>query len=285
KIYAPKIRASKKAQAPSIRAGATVRQVRVRTSNLRRPTSGTVGDAAGASVTPARAAVVRRKLSAPARLPSRPALADLPKAELPALPQLPPWRQLPGLTKAELPALPQLPPWRQLPGLPQAQLPALPQFPSWSQLPGLPQLPSGSQLPGLPQARTPALARTTALPSAPVPHQPLMPPVSAQECPLPQAPASGLSGVTEPPATKAQPRTEPPATQAQPWTGPLPTPPRQPADRSTGTGQARDSGGGNAPSVGTVSSSWRPEVAAAGRRLAADLIARGRTIRFAGPPS
>jgi hypothetical protein len=271
KIHAPKNQEPRKIQAPSIRAGETVRRVPVRTSKLRQPTSDAVRDAAGATVTPARTAVVRQKLSTPAQLPSLPELA-----ELPDLPQAAPasWTRLPDLPQAELPALPQLHSWPQLPGLPQTQLP------SWSQLPGLPQaqLPSWSQLPSLPPARTPVLTRTTALTSAPVPHQPLMPPVSAQVCSLPQppafAPASGLSGVTRPPTAQAQPRT-----------APLSAPPRQPADRSAPTGQARDSGGGNAPAMGTVSSSWRPEVAAAGRRLATDLLARGRTIRFAGPPS
>ena len=160
---------------------------------------------------------------------------------------------------SHLPALTGL---AKLPDLPRAELPALPQ----------PQPPSWSPLPGLPQART------TALPIAPAPHQPLMPSVSAQVCPLPQLPAPaqapGPSGVTEPPAA-----------QARPWTAPLPAPPRQPADRSTPTGQARDSGGGNTPAVGTVSSSWLPVAAAAGRHPATDLLARGRTVRYAGPPS
>ena len=38
-------------------------------------------------------------------------------------------------------------------------------------------------------------------------------------------------------------------------------------------------------SMGTVSSSWWPEVAAVGRRLTTDLFACGRTVRYAGPPS
>ena len=160
---------------------------------------------------------------------------------------------------SHLPALPGL---AKLPDLPRAELPALPQ----------PQPSSWSPLPGLPQART------AALPIAPAPHQPPMPSVSAQVCPLPQLPAPaqapGPSGVTEPPAA-----------QAGPWTAPLPAPPRQPADRSTPTGQARDSGGGNTPAVGTVSSSWLPVAAAAGRHPATDLLARGRTVRYAGPPS
>ena len=160
---------------------------------------------------------------------------------------------------SHLPALSRL---AKLPDLPRAELPALPQ----------PQPSSWSPLPGLPQART------AALPIAPAPHQPLMPSVSAQVCPLPQLPAPaqvpGLSGVTEPPAA-----------QARPWTAPLPAPPRQPADRSTPAGQARDSGGGNTPAVGTVSSSWLPLAAAAGRHPATDLLARGRNVRYAGPPS
>jgi len=157
---------------------------------------------------------------------------------------------------------------RQLPSLPDlVELPDLPR----AGLRALPQLPSGPH-------PMPAPTRSTALPSVPVPHRPLMPPVSAQLGPLPQAPAfapaPGLSGVTKPPAAPAR-----------PWTAPLPAPPGQPADRSTLPGQARDSGGGNAPAMGTVSSSWRPEVAAAGRRPTTDLLARGRTVRYAGPPS
>jgi hypothetical protein len=154
-----------------------------------------------------------------------------------------------------LPAPP--PPWSpQLPGLPQAQLPTLPQ----------PQ--------GPPQVLTPVLSPPTASPSAPAP----LPATRAQVSPLSQtvafAPASGLSDVTKPPAAQTQPRT-----------APRPAGPEQPANHPASTGQARDAGGGNAPAMGTVSSSWRPEVAAAGRRLATDLLARGRTVRHAGPPS
>ncbi|MBB4766682.1 hypothetical protein ACFQFC_20925 [Amorphoplanes digitatis] len=158
--------------------------------------------------------------------------------------------------------------WPRPPDPPQLQLPALPQLPSWPQLTNLPQahLPALPQQPGPPQAWAPAPARTTASLNALVPHQPLMPAASA--------PTPGLSGVTKPPTARAQPRT-----------APLPAPSRQPPDRSTSTGQARDSGSGNAPVMGTVSSSWRAEVVATGCRLATDLIARGRTVRYAGPPS
>src|SRR5690349_1488168 len=263
KIQAPKIQAPGNIQAPSIRAGETVRRVQVRTSKRRQPTSGVVLDAARATVTSARTAVIRQKPSTPAQLPSLRELAELPGLAQAALASS---TRLPDLPQAELPALP--------------QLPAMPQFPTWPQVSGLPQaeLPSWPQLPGLPLARTPAPTRTTSSPGAPLPHRPLMPPVSAQVCPLPQppafAPAPGLASVTKPRAAQAQSRT-----------APLPAPPGQPTDRSTLTGQARDSGGGNAPAMGTVSSSWRPEAAAAERCLATDLLARGRTFRYAGPPS
>jgi hypothetical protein len=295
KIQAPKKIHAPKIQAPSIRAGETVRRVQarkaqVRTLKLRQPRVGAVRDVARAAATPARTAVVRQKLSAPAQLPVVPELAklgDLPPAARATLTRLPvlPQAELSALPQLLLPSWPQLSYGPQMPGLPQAQPPAWPQLPSWpqpswSQLPSWPQpswsqLPSWPQLAGLPQARTPVLTRVTALPSSPVPHQPLMTSVFAQVCQPPAfAPALGLSGVTKPPAAQAQPRT-----------GPLPAPPQQPADHSTSTGQARDSGGGNAPAMGTVSSSWRSEVAAAGRRVATDLIARGRTVRYAGPPS
>jgi hypothetical protein len=168
--------------------------------------------------------------------------------------------------KSAIPALPAL---AELPVLRQVQLPALsPQ----AQPLALPQALA------LPQTQTQVSTRTAALVGAVVPHQSLVPVPSALVCLVLQqsafAPASGLSGVTTPPAAQAQPRT-----------APLPAPPRQPADRSTPAGQARESGGGNAPAMGTVASSWRPELTAAGRRLATALPARGRTVRYAGPPS
>jgi hypothetical protein len=195
----------------------------------------------------ARTAVVRQKLPAAGKLLSLPDTATLP-----------------DLPQAELPASPS---WPQLPGSPLAQLRSWPQPPDllrarplwWPELPRLPQAGAG----------------TTALLSVPLPHQPR---VTVQLSPLPQPPgfasAPSLSGVAGPPAAQAQPRTAPP-----------PAPPRQPADRSAPTGQARDTDGGHAPATGTVSSSWRPEVAVVGHRMATDLIARGRTVRYAGPPS
>jgi hypothetical protein len=253
KVHTSKVRAPKKVQLPKIRAGETAHRVQARTSKLHRTSSGAVRNVVRATVTPARTAVVRQKLRTSAQLPSLPELRDLPQAALAS------WTRLPDLPRSELPGLPhaQIPAWPHVPGVPPVQLPA------WPHLPGLPLAPT---------------TVFTSLRSDSAPHQPLMAPVSARVCPLPQspafAPAVGLSGVTKPPAA-----------QAEPLTAPLPAPPRQPADRSTTAGQARDSGGGNAPAMGTVPSSWRPEVAAAGRRLATDLIARGRTLRYAGPPS
>ncbi|MFF5289271.1 hypothetical protein [Paractinoplanes globisporus] len=248
KIHAPKIQTTRRIQAPSIRAGEAVRRVQVRASKLRAPTSDAV-----------RTAIVRQK----------------------------------ALTSVQRSALPEV---AELPDLRQAELPALPQLPSLPRFTARPQLPSWPQPPALPQAWAPMMTRTVALFSAPVPHPPLMPPVPGQVRPLVQAPAfasaPGLSGVTEPPAFGLSGVTEPPAAQAQPRTRfpaaprtPLPAPLPQPDDRSTPAGQARDSGGGNAPAMGTLSSSWRPEMAVGGRRVATDLIARGRTVRYAGPPS
>ncbi len=228
-VVASRTKVPAKVRAASTRAGETVRRVQVRTSTIPHPALVAVRDVARATVTSARAAVVRPELPIIAPLSSLPRLAGLPDL---AQAELPGGLQLPGL---------------QLPGLPQAQLPGL----------------------------TPAPARTAASAVAPVPHQSLMPPVFAQTCQLPAlAPASELPGVTTPPAARAQPRTPP-----------LPASPRPPADHSTFTGQARNSGGGTAPAKGTFSSSWRPEVTAPGCRRATDLIARGRTARYAGPPS
>jgi len=226
KVHASKIRP------PIIQAVDAARRAPVRTSRLRPPTPAVVRDVARATGTHVRTAVVRPKLSTPVQLPS---LAELTK--LPDLPQ--PLSRPQSLSWARLPA------WSWRPSLPQTQIPA------WPQLPGLPQgqLSAWSHLAGPSPVPMPVLTRTTALPNPLVPDQPLMSPV----CPLPQSPGftsvPRLSGVTSPPAA-----------QAQPQTAPLPAPPRQPADRSTPAGQARDSGGSSAPAMGTVSSSWRPEV-------------------------
>ncbi|MEV6494543.1 hypothetical protein AB0M20_38855 [Actinoplanes sp. NPDC051633] len=175
-----------------------------------------------------------------------------------AIPDLPRLSSLP-----RLPALPLLSSLPQVPHLPQP--PILSQLPSLSQLSGLPQIPfsASRQLPGLLSGLLPSQWQVP-------PYEAVMTPAAVPACPFPQtmAPDPALSGVIKPMADPAR-----------------PAPARQPADRSTSTGQARDSGGGNAPSMGVVSSSWRPETAVTGRHLATDLITRGRTVRYAGPPS
>jgi hypothetical protein len=259
KLHISKARTPEKVQPPRIRAGETAQRVRAGTSKFRQTSSDAVRNAVRATVTPARTAAVRQKL------PSRPQLGkprDLPRATFVS------WTRLRDLPQSETPSLPKLrawpqaPSWPPLPGLPQAQLPR------WAHVPGVPpaQLPAWPHLPGPPFDRAPVLTPTTALGGPSGSYQPLIQPAFA--------PAVGLSGVTKPPAAPAQ-----------PLTGPLPAPARQPADRSNPSDQVRDSGGGDAPAIGAVSSSWQPEVAAAGRRLATDLIARGRTLRYAGPPS
>jgi hypothetical protein len=251
-VHGPKVQAAKKVRVQSVRVGKTVRRVQAQTPKLGRLPSGAVRHAARTTVTSARTAVARHELSKPIPLPSLPkpaAMPDLPRAELPASPRLPSW---PRTQQA------QLPDWPQLPGRQQAQLPQWPQLPRRQHT----QLPQWPQLPG-PQHTQLAAGP----PSAAVSHQS----ASAPVCTLSRSSAPGLA---TPSAAPVQPRTVPP-----------PAPPRQPADQSTSTGQARDAGGSNGPAICTVSSSWRPEVVATGRRLAVDFVARGRTVRYAGPPS
>jgi hypothetical protein len=189
----------------------------------------------------------------------QPAVDAVRDAARPSLPEL---AKLPDAPQAEPPALPQLSALPQLPALPH--VPGVPEPPDLSQLSGLPEIQVSAvrQLPGLPQGQRPVLTRTTVVHARPLPQ------------PMAFTPGPGLSGAIKPLVESAHPRTTP-----------LPASPRQPVDRSTSTGQARDSGGGNAPAMGTVSSSWRPATAAAGCCPATDLIARGRTVRYAGPPS
>jgi hypothetical protein len=52
-----------------------------------------------------------------------------------------------------------------------------------------------------------------------------------------------------------------------------------------GAGHVRDSGGGSAPPVGTVPSSWWPEISGASVLPLADVGGSGRTVRYCGPPS
>jgi hypothetical protein len=147
-----------------------------------------------------------------------------------------------------------------------AALPAVPWVSLQLRGPVQAQTPGWPRLPGSPQARTSVATRIAALSNLPL--------SLIQPCTLARSPASEPSGVMSPPAAHPLPPMAPP-----------PISPRQPADRSTSTGQVRDSGGSNAPAMGTVSSSWWGEVVAVGRRLGTDLSACGRTVRYAGPPS
>jgi hypothetical protein len=259
--------ASRKISSSAVRGHETVQRLRTKTTKLSRPT-------AEVAQTTARQALSKLPaLSKPPALSELPALSKPPAlSELPALSKPPALSKLPVLPKLpllpELSALPQVP---QVPALPE--LSALPEPSAVPELPALPQvgrsaqpqLPAISPPPVLPQPGKPAPIRALASPGTAVPAYPFPRSFTA---------ATDLSGMAKSPAAQVQAR---PA--------PLPAPPRQPADRSTPTGQARDSGGGSAPMMGTLSSSWRPEVAATGRHLATDLLARGRTIRQAGPPS
>jgi hypothetical protein len=256
KIQAPTVRTPKDAR---VAAGAVVRQVEDQTSRLRQHSSDAVRDGVKAAATRTRAAVVQ--------LTSAPRLPDMPKppTRLPDLPQ--PW------TPADLPQ-----PWTPA-DLPQPWTPAdLPQPWTPAELPQ-PWTPADLPLPATPVLTMPdvPMAAQTATLAVPVPAMP-QPPLLAR------APQS--FGVTMSPAflQLREAGGEPDRDQPRTTRHPSP-PPRQPVYRSTSTGQARDSGAGTSPAMGTVSSSWRPEVTAAGRPVPIDLIARGRTVRYAGPPS
>lgn len=266
-----------------------------------------------------------RDSSIATRLPGKPPIPGLPESlrlpvrvEPPALPQLPVRLQLPA--RPQLPALPQLPVRVQLPALPQLslnlQLPALAQLSLRVQLPALPQLSLNLQLPALAELSLrvqlpalPQLSLNVQLPALPLPEQsgrstlpavqvlPQSPvdltqpaltarPAGVQQAPAAgrQLPASAPQGLTQTlvPAKAAQPPGALSAPQAGP--GPAPQPGPRPGDDSA-TGNARDSGGAGSPPLGTVASVWRPATASLRSLSAADVTARGRTVRYSGPPS
>ncbi|MEV6349796.1 hypothetical protein [Actinoplanes sp. NPDC051851] len=137
-----------------------------------------------------------------------------------------------------------------LPVLPQSPEP--PRAPSWAVFPGA----ARAALAGSPEPSSWSPARRQAPPT-----------VSAPVCSLPRALGDGPAGGV---ASRAVPA--------------VPAVPLPPVDRPGLGGQARDAGGGTAPTTGTVPSSWRPEVTVTGRRAAVDRTARGRTVRYLGPP-
>ncbi|GAA0535648.1 hypothetical protein GCM10010172_16130 [Paractinoplanes ferrugineus] len=235
---------------------------------------------------------LKSQLPAPVTSRASTLRAHLPTPPLAKLSTLPPVAQVESSARRllEIPVLPRTAPAtliQRLPSLPAAELPQLPglprtQWPQWAHL-------SPGQLPSLPQAQWPWRAD-----SAPgqLPAWELTPgraPAAIEAAAL-VSPAALL--VTAGPAEAyayphlpfGSPRSAA-AVKVGAGSTPGPGSPRRPADGSTSTGQARDSGGGSAPTMATVSSVWRPEVAAAGSRLATDRLAGGRTVRYAGPPS
>ena len=266
KVQAPKVQVPKEIRAPKIQIPTKVQTSTIsvprtiKAPKLRVPVKILVtGSGAGATVRRATVGVVRDVVTTTVTS----ARTAVVQRELPTPARLP---ALPGLPRAELSALP--------------KLPSAPQFPSFQQLPALPQLPASSSLPGLTQVGHPALPQMSvqkqlpALPRLSAPEQlldgsqlPALSDGSARVCSLPRTPARDEAGSATSP------------------TKPRPAEPRQPSDRSSSTGQARDSGGGNPPVMGTVSSPWWPEVVAVGRRLVSEFNLRGRTVRYAGPPS
>jgi hypothetical protein len=295
KVRAPKavtVEATKKTQATSTRAGETVRRAHVSTSKVRRSTSHVGRGAARATVSSVRTVVSRHKMPQTTHLGSRlkpvkvrnlpSQVPGLPRVRVPALPQAPGQPQtglpdlslVPAVSQAQFPAMPEaplraLPPMTNLPHAPLPRMADLPHapLPRIADLPRaeLPALPPMANLRGIP---LPALPQVHNLPPA---GTPVLPQTLGDSSTSARMWTSGSSSVTKPPAAQTESRTTVPA--------------RQPADRSAPGNQARDFSSGTGPSMGSVSTPWRPEVSAAGRRLAADSLARGRTVRYAGPPS
>ena len=252
KVHAARSPAPTRAQTRQTTAGKPVHKVQVRTSTVRKPASDAVRGVVRGKVHSAPKTIVRQATSALDEHSTPPVLADLPELTVRLQTQVPTLPQLPNIPP--FPDIPKLPDMPQLPDVSQVEALALPKL----QPPALPQLP------GRPVNVTPGLAPASA------PSQSFASP--RQQAPLLLAfgQASDLSGVTHPPAPPSQ----------------HPTAPLSPSPgQSTSTGQARDSHGGNAPAMGIVSSSWRPDVTASGCRLDTDDNTRGCTVRYAGPPS
>jgi hypothetical protein len=88
--------------------------------------------------------------------------------------------------------------------------------------------------------------------------------------------------------SSAHPSSPAPAQSLTPPTAPDPDPASPPPHRDgqgAGTTHLRDCGGGTAPPVGTVPSSWWPELAATVVPSPAEASNPGRTVRYCGPPS
>ncbi|MCW2140794.1 hypothetical protein BXY51_005358 [Actinoplanes cyaneus] len=273
KTQRPAVR-TPKVPASDVQIGKTFREVQARTS---RATSEVVRAAA----LPSRVTIVRPALAALTRPPSRPTWQAPP---LPSwmTPSLPTW-QAPSLPTWQAPSLPT---W-QAPPLVSWHVPALP---AWTAPPLLSRT-------ALPQSSATGIAPAAPLPGASTPSQPVVAPpaptfqvgVTSMLMRLPSyaqalllSPAADLSGGSSPAARPFG--ASSPVAELSGSPKPAPSPGR-PSEHSAPAGQARDSGGGSAPTTGIVASSWCPEVTAGGRTPVRNLIARGRTVRYAGPPS
>jgi hypothetical protein len=156
------------------------------------------------------------------------------------------------------------------------------------------ELPLSPRLSGVPAVQVPLWPRLTGLTQVALP--PEAPGFSALRTSADTPPSTSLGGSASPPQlTSGKPpssgeiretteEAKPSVPGASARTSPA-APAPQPADRSTPAGQARDSGGSSTPTIGTVSSSWWPDVAAGDRLPAIHRPGYGRTTRYAGPPS
>jgi hypothetical protein len=174
-------------------------------------------------------------------------------------------------------------------------LPALAQPPvNWKD-PAPPALPVVGALPTRPAVPSVPLPPVPSRPSSPAADQPLAPPTGRQVAPLS---ASTPMALPTPPSVsdlsaarvrcdfteQAGVRHDGAGLSPAPNT-PAPTSPPHPGDHSAGAGHLRDSGGGIAPPMGTVPSSWWPEIPAAAVPSPANASTPGRTVRYCGPPS
>jgi hypothetical protein len=156
-------------------------------------------------------------------------------------------------------------------------LPALPAPPVAGMLPTRPV-----PLPAWPVAGT--LPTQPALPPVPLPHAPPAAPLLSASAPIATA-AAVFFYVTAARVRCDLAEHHDGAARSPAPTMPPPTSPPRPGDRSADAAHLRDYGGGAAPPMGTVPSSWWPELPAAAVPLPADAGTSGRNVRYCGPPS
>ncbi|AEV85011.1 Polycystic kidney disease protein 1-like 3 [Actinoplanes sp. SE50] len=141
----------------------------------------------------------------------------------------------------------------------------------------------------LPDTMVPA--RTAAVRQAlPQLDEPVSPagPAGPAASPGPGMPRSSSFSVRRTPILTTPGAGAPAPRRASPYapapSAPVPASPGQPGEHSASTGQIRDAGGGNAPAMAIVCSSWWPDVPATTPHRGTPLPARGRTVRHLGPP-